>query len=131
MVLAWRRVVAREALQVKGADGLKGAHFREIPPRLWEGVPDRVRIDSRTRMSGDTRGRAVLSGPGPVSVLRFGMKSYISVFVASIFGTAVASTPAYADLRPDPTDPTGPYGLIFIVVLVAAGIGIFLYRRRK
>ena len=59
------------------------------------------------------------------------MKSYISVFVASIFGTAVASTPAYADLRPDPTDPTGPYGLIFIVVLVAAGIGIFLYRRRK
>lgn len=59
------------------------------------------------------------------------MKSYISVVVASIFGTAVASTPAYADLRPDPSDPTGPYGLIYIALLVAAGVGIYLYRRRK
>jgi hypothetical protein len=38
---------------------------------------------------------------------------------------------AQADLRPDPVGVTGPYGLVYLPVLVAAVSGNYFYRRRR
>ncbi len=38
---------------------------------------------------------------------------------------------ALADVRPDPVDVSGPYGLVYVLVLLAAGVGYYFYRRRS
>jgi len=38
---------------------------------------------------------------------------------------------AAADLAPDPMDPTGPYALVALIVIVACVAGFFVFRRRK
>ena len=53
--------------------------------------------------------------------------------LAALVAAAATAFPeaALADLRPDPTDPTGAYSPIYLVLLVVIGVGIYLYRRRK
>lgn len=44
---------------------------------------------------------------------------------------SAGSQVAQADVRPDPTNPTGAYSPIYLVLLVVIGVGIYLYRRRN
>ncbi|MEQ1756484.1 MAG: hypothetical protein ABL973_20370 [Micropepsaceae bacterium] len=53
------------------------------------------------------------------------------IAAATLFALALSIGPARADLRPDPVDPTGPFGLIYLVLLIVAGAGFYYYRRRR
>lgn len=49
--------------------------------------------------------------------------------IPTVMGLLALAAPARADLAPDPTDPTNPY-VIIALILVVAGLGVFFYRRR-
>ena len=42
-----------------------------------------------------------------------------------------AATRAWADLAPEPTDPSSPYFWVALLAAVAAITGYFVYRRRR
>ena len=50
--------------------------------------------------------------------------------LATLLLFLLATTPARADLAPDPTDPTNPM-VIIALILVVGGLGVFFYRRRR
>ena len=51
-----------------------------------------------------------------------------------VFAIAAALAPgALADVKPDPTDPSEPIGMLTVaaIVLAAGGLGFFLWRFRR
>lgn len=53
-----------------------------------------------------------------------------TVIFATLAAALALTAPARADLAPDPADPTGPYAIVALVVVVLA-VGVYLYRRRR
>jgi hypothetical protein len=53
--------------------------------------------------------------------------------LAALTLALVASAPAYADLAPDPTDPTTPDGAVawIAVIAAAAALAVIWWRRRR